>query len=127
MVNGLKNQKGALSVARARGEHVLVVEDNSSLREVVMRQLADIGYRVFPAENAAVAMEVLKREAIDLLFTDIVMPGETDGFALAARAREQRPELKVVFTSGFPEDRSRHGFSRGHARVESTEQAVPEG
>ena len=86
----------------ARGETVLVVEDNNGLRRVVMRQIAGLGYRALEAEDAAAALRVLESEKVDLLFTDIVMPGGIDGFKLARLAIEGWPGIKVVLTSGFP-------------------------
>jgi CheY-like chemotaxis protein len=58
---------------------------------------------VLEAESADAALPVLGRELVDLLFTDVVMPGEIDGFALANIALGRWPHLKVVLTSGFPE------------------------
>src|SRR5712671_329166 len=88
-----------------RGESVLVVEDNAALRRVVTRQLGELGYRVVAAENAAAGLELLDRQSIDLLLTDIVMPGGINGRELARRARQRWPEIKIVFTSGFSEAR----------------------
>jgi two-component system, cell cycle sensor histidine kinase and response regulator CckA len=86
----------------SRGETVLVVEDNEALRRVVLRQLAELGYRTFETTDAAAALALLEQERIDLLFTDIVMPGGLDGFDLARRVLERWPSVKVVLTSGFP-------------------------
>jgi CheY-like chemotaxis protein len=91
--------------ARGGGETVLVVEDNPAMRRVVLRQLRDLGYRVLECDRAATALELLQREAIDLLFTDVVMPGGLDGVELVQLAQERWPALKVVLTSGFPEAR----------------------
>ena len=88
-----------------RGESVLVVEDNEALRRVVVRQLGELGYRVLAAENAAAGLELLDRQSVDLLLTDIVMPGGINGRELARRARQRWPEIKIVFTSGFSEAR----------------------
>jgi PAS domain S-box-containing protein len=85
-------------------ETVLAVEDNPGLRLILVKQLQDLGYRVLEAENARSALEILKRDtAIDLLFTDIVLPGGTNGADLARMAEAMRSNLKVLFTSGFPE------------------------
>jgi CheY-like chemotaxis protein len=88
-----------------RGETVLVVEDNEALRRVVTRQLGELGYRVLAAENAAAGLALLERQSIDLLLTDVVMPGGVDGRELARRARHRWPDIKIVFTSGFSEAR----------------------
>ncbi|MGC2463236.1 MAG: CHASE domain-containing protein [Steroidobacteraceae bacterium] len=93
------------------GETVLVVEDNAPLRRIVVRQLGELGYRVVEAENAAAAIALMEQEKIDLLLTDIIMPGGTDGVALARQARERWPALKVIFTSGFA-DTQINGASR---------------
>src|SRR5712671_786662 len=98
-------QSSAMPLVHGRGETVLVVEDNAALRRVVMRQLGELGYRVLDAENAAEGLQVMEKESIDLLLTDVVMPGGTDGRELARRARQRWPGLKVVFTSGFSEAR----------------------
>jgi PAS domain S-box-containing protein len=85
------------------GESVLVVEDSEKLRRVVVRQLKDLGYTVIEADGADAALEVLNREPIALVFTDIVMPGELDGFGLASNILLHWPATKVLLTSGFPE------------------------
>ena len=90
-------------VRRGGGETILVVDDKAPLRRVAMRQLRELGYRVLEAENATAALELMDRQNVDLLFTDVVMPGGTDGVELARQARQRRPALKVVLTSGFAE------------------------
>ncbi len=87
----------------AGGETVLVVEDNAALRRVAVRQLTDLGYRVIEVASASDALAELGREKIDLLFSDIVMPGKFDGHALARHVAEFWPSVKVVLTSGFTE------------------------
>jgi len=83
-------------------EAILVVEDDPDIRRIVVAQLAGLGYRPVEAEDAAAAIEILKSdEAIDLLFTDLLMPGGTDGRILAELAVALRPSLRVLFTSGF--------------------------
>jgi CheY-like chemotaxis protein len=90
---------------RAAGETVLVVEDNDTLRWVVLRQLADLGYRAVAARDAVEALDRLEQGDIELLFTDIVMPGELDGFGLARQVRQRWPAIRIVLTSGFPDAR----------------------
>jgi len=85
------------------GETVLVVEDNPALRRIVVRQLKELGYRVRESENATEALLIVESGSVDLLFTDIVMPGWVDGFELMRLAVERRPTLRVLLTSGFPE------------------------
>ena len=94
-----------IQLVRGKGETILVVEDNPALRRVVVRQLMELGYRVREAENARVGLRLIEQESIDLLLTDIVMPGGTDGHELARQARQQWSNIKVVFTSGFSEAR----------------------
>ena len=98
-------ESGATPLLHGRGESVLVVEDNAALRRIVTRQLGELGYRVLAAENAAAGLELLDRQSIDLLLTDIVMPGGINGRELARRARQRWPGIKIVFTSGFSEAR----------------------
>ena len=92
----------ALEAAAASHETILVVEDNDAVRRVVTRQLAALGYRILEAPHAAAALKLLKTERVDLLFTDIVMPGTMNGAELARAAMAAHPSLKVLFTSGFP-------------------------
>jgi PAS domain S-box-containing protein len=98
-------ERSAVPLVHGNGETVLVVEDNAALRRIVMRQLGELGYRVLAAENAAAGLRLLERQNIDLLLTDVVMPGGTNGRELARRARQRWPGIKVVFTSGFSEAR----------------------
>lgn len=84
-------------------ETVLVVEDNSKLRAVVVRQLEAVGLRVIEAGNAQMALDLMKEEPkIDLVFTDVVLPGDMDGYALARAIHEGYPHSKIIMTSGFP-------------------------
>jgi signal transduction histidine kinase len=95
----------ATPVVHGRGETVLVVEDNAALRRVVVRQLGELGYQVVEAGNAASGLRLMEAQSIDLLLTDVVMPGGINGHELARRARQRWPEVKIVFTSGFSEAR----------------------
>ncbi|HUZ72989.1 MAG TPA: PAS domain S-box protein [Stellaceae bacterium] len=88
---------------RGNGETVLAVEDNESLRRLVVRQIRDLGYRAIEASSAEAALAILAKEPVDLLFTDIVMPGTMDGFGLAHRVCALWPSVRLVLTSGFPE------------------------
>jgi CheY-like chemotaxis protein len=90
------------TVAPGRGETLLVVEDNPELLDAVVEQLNSLGYRYLVASNGQEALAVLaKGERIDLLFTDVVMPGGMDGRQLAAAVQSKWPGLKILFTSGF--------------------------
>jgi signal transduction histidine kinase len=85
------------------GERVLVVEDNAKLRTVLVRQLHELGYVTSEAGNAAGALTLLDAGAeVDLLLSDVVMPGKIDGYALAREFVGRRPGGRVLLTSGFP-------------------------
>ena len=86
------------------GERVLVVEDDDLVRQFVADQVTTLGYRAITAGDAAEALRVLETHDVDLLFTDVVMPGEMDGRALADAVRRRHPELPVLFTSGYTEN-----------------------
>lgn len=80
---------------------LLVVDDDDTIRTIAEHMLQDLGYQVLSAASGAEALDILTRdEGIDLLFTDVVMPG-MDGGELVERARLMRPDLKVLFTSGY--------------------------
>jgi PAS domain S-box-containing protein len=87
-------------------ECVLVVEDEPSVRLLVVNLLKRFGYRVLAAETGVEALKVWAKHGseIDLLFTDITMPDGMTGRELARRIQEQRPGLKVIFTSGYSAD-----------------------
>ncbi len=81
---------------------ILVVDDNEGVLEEAVEQLTSLGYRVIQASSGAEALEALQSDdTVDLLFTDVVMPGEMAGRALAAKAMAMRPGLKVLFASGY--------------------------
>src|ERR1700752_3845688 len=79
---------------------VLVVEDDFFLRSAVVDVLSRHGFAVFEAPDTNRACDFLRREAIDLLFTDIRLPGFMDGLALATLVRKKRPEMKIIIASG---------------------------
>jgi len=81
---------------------ILIVEDNDNVRKMAISRLEALGHEVIEAETPARALEILDNDArIELLFTDVVMPGGVNGFDLAHKATERRPALKVVFVSGY--------------------------
>jgi CheY-like chemotaxis protein len=85
-------------------EVVLVVEDDARVRRVAVARLASMGYTVREAENGHRALGLLKENTdVALLFTDIVMPGGMTGDELAKEVRILRPDIAVLFTSGYSE------------------------
>ena len=116
---------GALAVSDAPGaaiatgaasgiETILLVEDDDAVRQVALTALQSFGYTVLAAANGPAALALLaQRPDIDLLFTDVVMPG-MNGRALADAARQIRPGLRVLYTSGYTEDAIVH-----HGRLDA--------
>ena len=91
-------------------ETILVVEDDEEVRATVTEMLRELGYQVLTAKNAANALEIVDSGAkIDLLFTDVVMPGSLRSPELARRAKERLPDVGVLFTSGYAESAIVHG------------------
>ncbi len=91
-------------------ETVLVVEDDAEVRATVVELLSDLGYRVLKAVDAQSALNVIESGIpIDLLFTDVVMPGTLKSPELARKARERLPDIAVLFTSGYTENSIVHG------------------
>ena len=87
----------------AHGEVILVVDDDAAVRATMVMQLKALGYTVREADGAQAALGIVDSPArIDLLFTDVIMPGGMNGKELAAEVRRRRPDLPVLFTSGFP-------------------------
>jgi PAS domain S-box-containing protein len=96
-------------------ETVLVVEDDALVRKYVVTQIHSLGYTTLEAGNAAEALQVIGNgAAIDLLFTDVIMPGSMNGRQLVDAALKQRPSLKTLFTSGYTENAIVH-----HGRLDS--------
>jgi len=84
-------------------EHILVVEDDELVRAHLSNQLGVLGYRVTNAAHAQLALSIVKNtDDIDLLLTDIVMPGGMNGSQLADEVAKLRPDIKVLLTSGYP-------------------------
>ncbi|MEK9211115.1 hybrid sensor histidine kinase/response regulator [Sphingomonas sp. 2378] len=91
-------------------ETVLVVEDDAEVRGTVVELLSDLGYRVLKAVDAQSALNVIESGIpIDILFTDVVMPGTLKSPELARKARERLPDIAVLFTSGYTENSIVHG------------------
>ena len=95
-------------------ENVLIVEDEPELLKLAQHYLIDLGYKVSCAENGVIALELLKKQPeIDLLFSDVVMPGGINGYQLAEMALALQPTIKILLTSGYT----------GRA-IRNTEQAI---
>jgi PAS domain S-box-containing protein len=95
---------GSAEVTGGR-ETILIVEDEDAVRRLVARNLSDLGYRVLEASDGKQATTILESdEAIELLFTDVVLSGGVTGRELAERARQLRPDMRVLFTSGYTQN-----------------------
>ena len=118
-------QKASLQASdqrKARHAHgnetVLVVEDDEGMRQVGIRQMTELGYRTLEASSAKEALSLLDRNPnVDLLFTDVIMPGGMTGYELARAARKSYPKLKILLTSGY----TAHGMATGFQEGESLE------
>jgi signal transduction histidine kinase len=100
----------AASPVHGGTETILVVEDDLEVRETTVALLADLGYRVLKAPDAAAGLAVIESGVpVDLLFTDVVMPGSMRSADLARRAQELIPGLPVLYTSGYTENAIVHG------------------
>jgi CheY-like chemotaxis protein len=101
-----QHERNERSEARTMsGETVLIVDDEPTIRMLVGDTLAELGYRAIEAGEAASALKVLESDAqIDLLITDVGLPGGMNGKQLADAARRRRPKLKVLFITGYAEN-----------------------
>jgi PAS domain S-box-containing protein len=96
-------------------ETILVVEDDRLVRDYVLAQLHSLGYVTLQAANAAEALTIVASgKPFDLLFTDVIMPGKMNGRQLADEVLKSRPDLRVVYTSGYTENAIIH-----HGRLDS--------
>ena len=94
-----------IQTPRGLGQTVLVVEDNPRGRRLSIERLRDLGYNTEEAESGDIAYDLLaKGTAVDLVFSDLVMPGKLNGYDLAARVNQEFPEVKVLLTSGYASD-----------------------
>ena len=94
------------------GETVLLVEDNEDVRQLARERLEGLGYKVLEADSGPKALQRLKatEDRIDIVFSDVVMPGQMSGYDVAAWVRDNKPGLKVLLTSGYPDEMARaHG------------------
>lgn len=97
--------RSGTDIAPGQGELVLVVEDDENVRAIVVELLDDLGYTVLEASDADSALAIINSGLkIDLLFTDVVMPGRLRSPELARRAQQRLPGLAVLFTSGYTQN-----------------------
>jgi signal transduction histidine kinase/DNA-binding response OmpR family regulator len=95
---------------RGGTETILVVEDDPSVQATVVGMLSELGYQVLRADNAEMALAVLKAGVrCDLLFTDVVMPGKLKSTEMVRQARALLPDMKVLYTSGYTQNAIIHG------------------
>jgi CheY-like chemotaxis protein len=92
------------AVSRTGAESVLVVDDEVLIRLVICDYLRECGYRVIEAANAEEALLVLEKSdlRVDVVFSDIEMPGDMDGFGLSRWVRDNRPELHMILAGTVP-------------------------
>jgi signal transduction histidine kinase/CheY-like chemotaxis protein len=101
-------------------ETVLVIEDDDEVRTYSVETLRELGYRVIEAHDGPSGLRLLERQSrVDLLFTDVVLPGGMTGAHVAIQARELRPELKVLFTTGYARNAIVH-----HGRLDKGAQLI---
>ncbi|MCJ9700489.1 MULTISPECIES: ATP-binding protein [unclassified Bradyrhizobium] len=106
------------TVTQAGHETILLVEDDDMVRAYVENELRTLGYRVIATSNGPAALNVLRQPGdVQLLFTDVVMPGGMFGPELARQASELRPGLKVLFTSGYSQNPVKTPDGIGEARI----------
>jgi CheY-like chemotaxis protein len=100
----LADQKANPST-RGHGETILVVEDNPKVRKLSLERIRDLGFRVLHADSGDHAYRMLRDGVqVDLVFSDLVMPGALNGYDLAAKITAEFPNLKVLLTSGYASD-----------------------
>ena len=89
----------------AEGETILVVEDNPDVRRVTRARIEQLGYQVVEAETGPLAIEVLVAGTpIDLVFSDVVLAGGMSGFDVARWVQQNRPKIRILMTSGYPDE-----------------------
>jgi CheY-like chemotaxis protein len=93
--------------AALNGTTILVVEDEELVREMIVSELEDAGYLVLEAGSAHEALSILEDRHVTILFTDIRMPGTLDGWDLAEEAHRRDPGIKVLYTTGYSQERPR--------------------
>jgi signal transduction histidine kinase/CheY-like chemotaxis protein len=104
VADALPAEAGSSGIERG-DESILIVEDDALVREYVVTQISRLGYATLAASNAAEALAIINgSERIDLLFTDVIIPGGMNGRQVATEAVRLRPGLKILYTSGYTEN-----------------------
>ena len=102
---GITRRIDQIESPEARGETILVVEDDTDVRTLAVALLRDLGYEILEAADAESALRILGTSSrINLLFTDVILPGGINGPELAAEVRRRRPEIGVLYASGYTEN-----------------------
>jgi len=105
-------RKNAKEPAHAGALTVLLVDDEAFLRRIAARMIADMGFRVLEAESGDQAQGILRTEAVDILFSDIAMPGQLDGVQLAVWTSANLPKVRIILATGYLDDQSRLTIDR---------------
>ena len=112
----IETEAPSISEANGHGERILLVEDQPDVRKLARRLLTRLGYVVFEAHDGTAALSLLDDLVdVDLLFTDIMLPGGMDGEQLAREARARCPNLKVLYSSGYAQNAARSANGAGDA------------
>jgi len=114
VADALAGEQGLPAFERG-DKSILIVEDDALVREYVVTQISNLGYKTLAASNAMEALAIINGpDPIDLLFTDVIIPGGMNGRQLAAEALLRRPGLKILYTSGYTENAIVH-----HGRLDA--------
>ena len=109
---------GARDMPQGDGELILVVEDDDRVREITLKRLESLGYAVAEARSGPEAIKLLQSgEPIDVVFSDIVMPGKMTGYDVAQWVATMKPNIKVVLTTGYNEYDSKGDASAAGLKV----------
>ena len=100
----MENTRNTSVVPDGAGKHIMLIDDEATIRTLIAEELRDSGYVVTTAEDGPSALRILEGAIeIDLLITDVGLPGGLNGRQVADAARVQRPDLKVLFITGYAE------------------------
>ncbi|MCB9959780.1 MAG: response regulator [Rhodospirillaceae bacterium] len=114
-----KADSASTEVPMARnGETVLIVEDNEAIREAVEHQIGSLGYTMVSASDATEAMAILEgKTRVDILFSDVMLPGSMNGLALAQHVSEHWPDIAILLTSGFTEPKLKDQYKEHRFQI----------